>query len=548
MQNPIRGFSISIGQLPGDRGNADMKLTLLTGHRTVGGTIVHFEQNGRGALIDFGLNYSMYSPLFDEFTKPRVSRGLADFWDIGLIPRINGIYRDITPPDCELKGADLPVEAVLLSHAHQDHVGNVPLLSTDIPLHMSALTSSILKSIQVTGKSDLTSELAAAVPRMPSRTDPRGMTAASTSTAAQAREVHVAGGGYSKALADLWNSPASKSDRTRQIDAATVKSSTGEICGVKYEMMPVDHSIPGCMGIIIHSEVGPIVYSSDLRFGGRQSQDSRKFVERLTQLRPTVLIIEGTRVDRRSKLNPTELDVRVTAEDIVRKNRGSLVIADYGGRHVERATSFLEIAKSTNRQLVLSSKDAHLLECISVADSNFGLVDDSNILVYDEVHCSLAGWERDLKLRHQGRLVDAREIHRDQGAFILAASYWDMPELLSVNPKKPVIIMSSSEAYSEDARIDLFRLQSWAHLLEGQLHGFSWIGEDDKGTPDYGDSMLNASGHLSEEELKQLLLDVKAEYVLPCHTSRPEWFEETLKGEPCKVMVAPADKRLTVCA
>ena len=75
---------------------------------------------------------------------------------LGLLPRLN-IYRsDLIPSDLFLSQfPELNVTAVLLSHAHMDHAGNLGVLKKDIPIVASPESIAILKGMQDTGSTSL---------------------------------------------------------------------------------------------------------------------------------------------------------------------------------------------------------------------------------------------------------------------------------------------------------------------------------------------------------------------------------------------------------
>ncbi len=513
-----------------------MQVRILDGARSVGGTKIHVENGGRGFLIDFGISFGRHGELFDSMVKPRGALGFGDAWDLGMIPRLEGIYRsDAAPRGRSLRGEQLPVEALALSHAHADHAGLIGYLRSDLPIHTSAVTAAILRATQATGPADLPSETTRAVLRQTSTFDPRGLATTRGDVDAVVRPLVLSDRSKSPELEELWNRAPSKT-RSRGVQRALVANSSGEIAGVPYEVWPVDHSIYGCLGFVFHCARGPVVYTGDLRFHGKQGTQTRAFVEHLAKIRPALLIIEGTRIGRAAKRNVTESDVAERAAEIVGRAKG-LVIADFGARHLERAESFLDVARRCGRSLVLCAKDVHLLESIATADPRLGFLRDTDWLLRDKIRSSAPqAWEREILDRYKSRLVSPKDIGRSQGDFILAMSWWDAPDLLSINPSRPDWIYSSSEAYSEDSRIQLGRLCNWIDHFDGRLHGYDWHGTGDQGQPDFGNGRLNASGHLSEDELRELILEVRPRAVLPCHTAKPEWFAHALADESIELI------------
>ncbi len=68
------------------------------------------------------------------------------------------------------------------------------------------------------------------------------------------------------------------------------------IDSVEVEVFPVDHSLPGACGFILHTSTGSIGYTGDVRFHGRRRSDTQEFVERCGNSGLTIFLCEGTRV------------------------------------------------------------------------------------------------------------------------------------------------------------------------------------------------------------------------------------------------------------
>ena len=110
-----------------------MKITIYDGADTIGGNKIHIEENGNGLFLDFGMNFAKYSKYYEEYLSERTARGIYDLWHLNLIPKLN-IYRaDLIPKDLNIaQYPKIPINAVLISHAHLDHVGNIAILNEKI--------------------------------------------------------------------------------------------------------------------------------------------------------------------------------------------------------------------------------------------------------------------------------------------------------------------------------------------------------------------------------------------------------------------------------
>ena len=128
-----------------------VSLTVYDGANGIGGNKLYLEEGGKGVLLDFGKNFGKYGAFYEEFLKNRDTRGIHDLIYLDLMPKLN-IYRpDLIPSDLSISQyPSLNVAAVLLSHAHMDHCGNIGMLRKDIPIVASPETIVIMKGMQDT--------------------------------------------------------------------------------------------------------------------------------------------------------------------------------------------------------------------------------------------------------------------------------------------------------------------------------------------------------------------------------------------------------------
>jgi ribonuclease J len=52
-----------------------------------------------------------------------------------------------------------------------------------------------------------------------------------------------------------------------------------KIDSIEVETFPVDHSLPGACAFIMHTSMGSIGYTGDIRFHGRRRADTEKFID-----------------------------------------------------------------------------------------------------------------------------------------------------------------------------------------------------------------------------------------------------------------------------
>ncbi len=509
-----------------------MELRILDGADSIGGTKIFLHTGGARLLLDFGINYKRFGAYFEEYLKPRSSRGLVDLWRLGLIPPHPDLYReDLWPEDLKREGEPLEVDLILVSHAHMDHRGLLGVVRPGIPVAASPAAWAVLKAVQDAGKAEFYSETAYVIPRV-QLDDPRALKSAfHKSQAAQGRQVRLAGGAVPEKLVEFLHRPPNPNGRA--LEPGEVRSLQREVGGYEIRAFPVDHSLPGALAYALETDAGWVVYTGDLRLHGELREATLRFVEEARRLRSRLLLIEGTRAGPLGRENPTEEDVRARAHEIVAGSRGKLVIADFTPRQIERLQGFLRIAEETGRTLVVLSKDMYLLEALEACGWVAGVVDSQLLGIYDDVVVSPQVWDRRLRERHRKRLVGPKEVKEEPGDFILAFSFWDLKNLLDIEPEGGVYIYSSSEAHGEEQEVDMRRLWEWLKFFGMEVHGFEVAGD---GRPRFGGG-LHASGHASPEDLLFIAREIAPKTLIPIHTERPEFYREHLRGEPIEVLM-----------
>ena len=502
------------------------KITCYDGVGCIGGNKILLEDGESRLWLDFGLDFGRMGAYYEEYLKPKSCIGLYEPVQMGLLPPIKDLYR--TDLLCELadpfEGTQAQslgkVDGILLSHAHMDHIGCLHYVRQDIPIYCSAMTLAIAKVTQDTGGD----QYCYTSPYEPSET--KELRAAyygrNPSVAKQFVFVNET---PSEAFNEFWGmTPSSLTDKGRKHvpSAITTASTCG---GLEIRRFPVDHSIYGANAWAIKTSAGWVVYSGDLRCHGTQANLTWKFAEEVAALKPRLLIIEGTRIEKDSKGTEgtaTEDQAKELALAEVKKAKG-LVIADFGPRNIERLVSFLEIAKETGRKLILLPKDAYLLEKMSLAGSGIPPLDDKAILIYSKYEAAQQNWKKLIKEKHSdSKFVTAAQVAKNQSKAICCFSFFDINELAYIKPVPGSIwIYSSCEPFNEEMKIDFERLNHWL-----AKYGIKYLGgnEEDRGNP------FHVSGHACPSDLLKLIETINPQVVIPVHTEQAEVYTSLLKG------------------
>lgn len=526
-----------------------MKLTFYGGINEIGGNKVLLEDGERRLLFDFGFPYKRYKWFYEEYLKPRSGAGLLDLLALGLLPPLEGLYREdlaATVPWRDFCGSQSSrrldsLDGVLLSHAHLDHSGYIALLRGDIPVYSTALTAFIGKAMQDSGKADFDQQVCYFTPTK--LQSPAGWNQKACIADDKARRVQ-----RQFCLGDA--SPHSLSEEAKQFWSwgfweKRPKQRALSSCDLldcsqsqfKLRCFPVDHSIRGACAWGVETSAGWIIYSGDLRLHGKRGDLTRKFIEEAAALKPTALIIEGTNVARDE--NVPESDVYSNACQAVRHASG-LVIADFSPRDIDRLLTFLQVAKDTGRKLAILPKDAYLLKTVRLLDAETpDIASDENIVIYQETIGTRNPrvWMQNLCKEYSHKLVVARDVRNNQGDFILCFSFFDLNELPSLYPREgSLYIYSSSEPHDEEQERDFWRLWHWLeHFgikgfgLPVERNGMWEIPEEKRG--------LHASGHACGPDLLDIVTGITPERLIPVHSERPSYYSSYLKKNQTKVVL-----------
>lgn len=494
------------------------EVTVFDGADRIGGNKVHlsFEDDRgreRGVFFDFGMSYSKLGHYYEEFLRPRSNRGIHDLLAMGIVPHLTCYRHDLMPEDVDRSIARrVAVDAVLISHAHMDHVGHASLLDTSIPFACTPMSAAILKSLRDCNKGDVQYDCPYSSTREPAKDEPRCVSSTRTYVGRDLLLTGECPGG----LRELYSSTPSsrRSGRT-----AYVPGNIGRLEDVmEVQSFPVDHSVYGAAAFAVNTDAGWVIYTGDLRTHGRNGRETRRFAEEARGLDPRLLIVEGTRASREECRESEEL-VEENCLRAVAEERG-LVIADFGPRNVERLEIFRRIASSTGRELVILPKDAHLLDAMRQAD---GVDRLDGIRIYEELRTREERYQEEIRGRHSSRMVQADEISDAPSSFILSFSFWDLGRMLDIRAGGGTYIYSSSEAFSEEQQIDFRRLSNWLHRLNMTPVGYRMATVAGREVPVKVPG-YHASGHISASEVLRLVRAIRPRAVMPVHTEAPESF------------------------
>jgi ribonuclease J len=502
------------------------RITVYDGAESIGGNKIFVEDQGRGVFLDFGKNFGKYAQYYEEFLKNRDSRGIHDLIHLDLIPKLNIYRRDLIPADIDMSSyPKLDISAVLLSHAHVDHSGNIGLLDMHIPVVASPLSIAILKGMQDSGVSSADSDAAYISPKIPAED---GLFLSSDKKASQqGRDFYCSSLPRDGLIDFLSRRPGHDGKNAKGYEPGECQPLDNAALPFTVQAYEVDHSIFGAVAYLLQG-VTTVAYTGDFRLHGKLGDKTRDFVHHAKDA--SVLIIEGTRASRYSgpegeadeQAPASEKTVGSTCLSAAEDARG-LVIADFSPRNFERLETFTEIAQKTGRKLVVTAKDVYLLHALECAD---GTCRHRPVGIYRELtDQSRRKWETEVVEAEAGsQYVSHTDIREHPERYILCFSFFDIKHLLDIKPPSGgVYIYSSCEAFNEEMEIDFVRLGHWLDRFCIRSYGFC-IGDDGKPKFDAG---YHASGHASRQDIEWVIGQVDPDVVIPVHTQNKGWFVKT---------------------
>lgn len=475
-------------------------ITFYGGVHEIGGNKFLLQDKGTKIFLDFGMQMGKVNEYFSEFVNPRICNCMGDLFEFELLPKLKGIYRRDYARHMDFDGIeDNDLDAVVLSHAHVDHCAYIHYLRPDIPIYCSEGTKLIMQGLQETGSSEdyITFEENFKIKKC------------------KDGEVSKVRGKEVKYPRKLIVFDESKKFQINSIEVEPIK---------------IDHSLPGVCGFIFHTSSGSIGYTADIRFHGRKSFDTQRFVDLCGDSNLDVLLCEGTRIQE--QYSKTELDVESDVVSIV-NGTPNLVVCSYPTRDLDRFLSFYNAAVISNRDIVIDLKQAYLLKLFHASNICKGLYpspDDKRIKIYIPrkvwglIDKDISYWTKKLILADYDNWadefidynnhVDHRDVSAHQKEMIFYCSDFQLQELIDIRPtENSVYIRSSTEPFDDEMKLDQGRVKKW-------LVHFGLLDKESQWR------QIHVSGHGSGDQIKKIIEGANSKRLIPIHTEHEEYHKK----------------------
>lgn len=330
-----------------------MQLIIHRGTKEIGGSCVELQTAKTRILIDFGM------PLVDEKREPfdaSILRGksIGQLKELKILSDIKGLYKD------EPKGVD----AILVSHSHQDHYGLLDYANPDVPLYMSTGVKALIEVSNIF--------------------------------------IH---------------------NRAPKIDAKVVKPWKSFKIG-DFTITPylVDHSGFDALAFLIEADGRRVYYSGDFRGHGRKDILFKNMLKKPPE-NIDYLLLEGSMLGREEQAYNNETDVEQRIWGILKETK-NIAFLSCSSQNIDRLVSAYRACIKIDRIFVIDLYTAFILSKLRKVSKGIPQYDSDNIRIkFWKAHAdSLAGaGYRDLLYAYNKRKIEMFEISEKKDSVLMIA-------------------------------------------------------------------------------------------------------------------------------
>lgn len=126
---------------------------MYSGLRTIGGVVASVTYKTDRVVFEFGSAYDPSTAVFDGKVEGRRRNWIVDRLKVGILPRIDGIYRKEDLMDYPLQSAEESSmnTAVFITHLHLDHMACMGMISPLVPVYLHHNAQVIERALEAAG-------------------------------------------------------------------------------------------------------------------------------------------------------------------------------------------------------------------------------------------------------------------------------------------------------------------------------------------------------------------------------------------------------------
>ena len=284
-----------------------MNIIIHRGTHEIGGSCVEVRDNGQAILIDIGMPLTCGPVTWKK--RPTIDEQRL------FLPDIPGLYKGDSRP--------APVQAVLISHAHQDHYGLLHFVKDEIPVYVGQASRYLIE--------------------------------------------------FTRFIITSKQEPMSN---------VRIFSSYNDFNIGCFHVKPflMDHSAFDAHAFLISSGDKKVFYSGDFRDHGRKKAAFDSLVKSGPQ-NVDALLLEGTMLSRPNEKVPSEAELEEQIISICRVTP-KMVLAYCSSQNIDRLVSFYKAANKTKRKFIADIYTANVLQKISGTNPNIPHPGFSNLAVW----------------------------------------------------------------------------------------------------------------------------------------------------------------------
>lgn len=286
-----------------------------------------------------------------------------------------------TPLNLESKKLDFnnkKIDAILISHPHQDHFGEITTVETTIPIYCGKLSKDLMNATKLfTGQGLLKNKFH-----------------------------HF----------EAWKS--------FQIGDITINPYL------------VDHSAVDAYAFLVEYNGKKIIYSGDFRANGRKAKLFDTMLKQKKLKNADLLLMEGTMLQRSNEEFPNEISVENKIVDTL-KNTEAITFMIGSSQNIDSIVSAYRACKKTEKIFVIDMYTAWILEKMSSVSTSIPTMDWKNVFVlkacggkYYEKIKKNRDYFGDFQYRLFSNVISLEDMKKEPSRYYVKISPWHIDKLL----------------------------------------------------------------------------------------------------------------------